>query len=101
MFYNKPVANLIENKQYSQGIQVLSNQDLFPNISPLDTVSPNIQGDNYLNKYRKLSSNNLHHHPKLHHSLHISSHHRISNYFFGVWSVFIDFFGCLFSFLTL
>ena len=89
MFYNKPVANLIENKQYSQGIQVLSNQDLFPNISPLDTVSPNIQGDNYLNKYRKLSSNNLHQHPKLHHCLHISSHHRISNYFLGVWSVFI------------
>ena len=31
MFYNKPVAIPTENKQHSQGIQILLNQDLFPN----------------------------------------------------------------------
>ena len=47
-FYNNafPVANPTENKQYIQGIQILSNRDLHPNTAPLDTVSLNIQGDN-------------------------------------------------------
>ena len=98
MFYNKPVANLTENKQCSQAIQILLNWDLFPNISLLYTISPNIWGDNYLNKYLKLSSNNLHH-PKLHHSLHISSHHRHQYSFFGGFLFFLfDFFRCFFLF---
>ena len=71
MFYNNafPVANQTENKQYIQGIWILSNRDLYPNTAPLDTVSPNIQGDNCWNKCCKLSSDSLHHHPKLHQSV--------------------------------
>lgn len=68
------VANPNENKQHSQGIQVSSNKNLYPSNVPLDTVFPNIQGDNCLKKYCKLSVGNLRNHPKLHHSLHISTH---------------------------
>ena len=101
-FYNKafPVANPTENKQHIQGIQILSNRDLYPNTAPLDTVSPNIQGDNCWNKCPKLSSDSFHHHPKLHHSQHISSHHHQQLLFWLVFFLF-DFFGCSFSFLFL
>ena len=98
-FYNKafPVANPNENKQHSQGIQILSNRDLYPNTALLDTVSPNIQGDNCWNKYRKLSSDSLHHHPKLHHSQHISSHHQ-QLFFWGVFFFYLIFLRVVFLF---